>query len=229
MQRAPSPVVGFNNNVRYRARVFHIQTEDSGVLRPHIDTHLFADGGRIIKSLRTEYADRLGTPDLARVVRELMKAQHRAMFRALARGELDDLIEGLDPERTPAHGRMSPPAEPPSAEASSAQASPPPVPFTRSPSAPAPSSGTIAVSDADVSRVTRAPSPASLSEPAPTLGDSTPPQRPPESGRTVRGGRPALADLDPRGPSLFGVSRSQPESLDTAIRSYLDAPEPAAK
>src|SRR5436853_3548334 len=42
--------VGFNNNVKYKGQVFHIQTEDSGLDKPHVITHLFADGGRIIKS-----------------------------------------------------------------------------------------------------------------------------------------------------------------------------------
>ena len=48
--KAPSPLLGYNNNVRHKGRVFHIQTEDSGVNHPHIITHLFADGGRILKS-----------------------------------------------------------------------------------------------------------------------------------------------------------------------------------
>ena len=47
--------VGFNNNVKYGGNVFHIQTEDSGLDRPHIITHLFADGGRIIKSNKRSY------------------------------------------------------------------------------------------------------------------------------------------------------------------------------
>jgi hypothetical protein len=27
----PSPLLGYNNNVRHKGKVFHIQTEDSGV------------------------------------------------------------------------------------------------------------------------------------------------------------------------------------------------------
>jgi len=64
MQSGPPPLVGFNNNVRYRGMRFHIQTEDSGVTKPHIITHLFADGGRVIKSLRTDYAEYGGAPML---------------------------------------------------------------------------------------------------------------------------------------------------------------------
>ena len=42
--------MGFNNNIQFRDQVFHVQTEDSGLDQPHIITHLFADGGRVIKS-----------------------------------------------------------------------------------------------------------------------------------------------------------------------------------
>ena len=45
--KAPSPLLGFNNNFKHKGSVYHIQTEDSGVKHPHIITHLFADGGRI--------------------------------------------------------------------------------------------------------------------------------------------------------------------------------------
>lgn len=87
--------MGFNNNVRHRDRIFHIQTEDSGVRRPHINTHLFVDGGRIIKSMRTDYSAELGAADLADVVRQLMKKQHKAMFVALRAGMLDPIIDQL--------------------------------------------------------------------------------------------------------------------------------------
>ena len=38
--------LGFNNNVQWNGATYHLQTEDSGIDRPHIITHLFADGGR---------------------------------------------------------------------------------------------------------------------------------------------------------------------------------------
>ena len=53
MAKFQSPLLGYNNNVRHKNRVFHIQTEDSGVNHPHIITHLFMDGGRILKSVKT--------------------------------------------------------------------------------------------------------------------------------------------------------------------------------
>src|SRR5690242_18725799 len=88
----PPPLLGFNNNVRHKGRIFHIQTEDSGVKHPRIVTHLFADGGRIIKTTRTDYAEHLGRDDMAEVVRAMMKEQHKAMFISLRAGELDTLL-----------------------------------------------------------------------------------------------------------------------------------------
>jgi hypothetical protein len=90
---APPPLLGFNNNVRHRGRVFHIQTEDSGVRHARIVTHLFADGGRIVSTRRLDYSSYLGQADVTAALRRLMKDQHKAMFLALRSGEFD---EGID-------------------------------------------------------------------------------------------------------------------------------------
>jgi hypothetical protein len=86
--------VGFNNNVKYGGNVFHIQTEDSGLDRPHIITHLFADGGRIIKSNKRSYADQVKRDDIAAYVRQLMKGQHMEMAIFLREGKFDEVIAG---------------------------------------------------------------------------------------------------------------------------------------
>jgi hypothetical protein len=86
--------VGFNNNVKYGGNVFHIQTEDSGLDRPHIITHLFADGGRIIKSNKRSYAAEVKRDDVAAYVRQLMKGQHMEMAIMLREGTFDEVIAG---------------------------------------------------------------------------------------------------------------------------------------
>lgn len=86
--------VGFNNNVKYGGNVFHIQTEDSGLDRPHIITHLFADGGRIIKSNKRSYAEEVKRDDIAAYVRQLMKGQHMEMAIMLREGKFDEVIAG---------------------------------------------------------------------------------------------------------------------------------------
>ncbi|GAC1352821.1 MAG: hypothetical protein NVS3B20_14180 [Polyangiales bacterium] len=87
--KAPSPLLGFNNNFKHKGQVYHIQTEDSGVRYKHIITHLFADGGRILKSIKTSYASVVDDPAMATIVRDMMKDQHKAMIVALRDGQFD--------------------------------------------------------------------------------------------------------------------------------------------
>jgi hypothetical protein len=108
MSKAPSPLLGYNTNVRHKGKLYHIQTEDSGVKHPHIITHLFADGGRIIASKKTNYAQYLGTEKLAEVVKKLMQEQHKAMFIALR-----DCVYDEDDELSPAAAAPEKKAEPP--------------------------------------------------------------------------------------------------------------------
>ena len=89
--------LGFNNNVKYRGRTFHIQTEDSGLDRPHVITHLFADGGRVIKSHKRTYAEHVRRDDVALFVRQLMKSQQIEMALALRQGQFDAIIDGTAP------------------------------------------------------------------------------------------------------------------------------------
>jgi len=91
-----SPLLGYNNNVRHRGKVFHIQTEDSGAKYGHIITHLFMDGGRILKSVKTSYTEYIGNDRMADIVREMMKQQHKAMFIALRDGKFDALVDGTE-------------------------------------------------------------------------------------------------------------------------------------
>ena len=111
-------VVGFNHNFRYKGELYHIQTEDSGVKSANIITLLY-NGGTILASQKTSYADISKVENLAKVVEELMKEQHKEMLRRLKSGELDHLL-GLAPpqETTPEPQPVPEPAEvPPSAPA----------------------------------------------------------------------------------------------------------------
>ena len=81
-------VVGFNHNIKHRGKMYHIQTEDSGLENPQLTTHLFV-GGNILASKKRSYAELLGADDLARTVRELMEAQHKEVLRNLINGVYD--------------------------------------------------------------------------------------------------------------------------------------------
>ena len=82
-----SPVLGYNHNVRYAGRLWHVQTEDSGVNNPHIFTHLFHEG-TILATKRVDYDP---SSDVG-VVQKLMQAQHKAMLRDVKAGAFDDKI-----------------------------------------------------------------------------------------------------------------------------------------
>lgn len=90
-----APVVGFNHNLNYKGRTFHVQTEDSGPQHAHIITHIFL-GGNIFASTKSSYADvlpGLAPGDVFATVRKLMEDQHKAMMKALASGQHDAEIE----------------------------------------------------------------------------------------------------------------------------------------
>jgi hypothetical protein len=132
-----SPLLGYNNNVRHKGKVFHIQTEDSGVKYGHIITHLFMDGGRILKSVKTSYAEYVGNDRMADIVREMMKQQHKAMFIALRDGKFDPLAEGGADASQATRALVA--ESPPSAAPPPIVMTPPPVPVAAAPAAsPAP-------------------------------------------------------------------------------------------
>lgn len=95
MTRQTWPEIGYNHNVRYRGVAYHVQTEDSGVDRPHVTTHLFRDGGHIVRTMRSEYASAVNRADRRAYVRALMKRQHKALLKALLGGHLDSEL-GVD-------------------------------------------------------------------------------------------------------------------------------------
>jgi hypothetical protein len=83
-QRARSPVLGYNHNLRHRGRVFHVQTEDSGQGYARVYTHLFFEG-TILSSKKAEY-DPTSSED---AVRGVMQQLHKAMIKELTHGGYD--------------------------------------------------------------------------------------------------------------------------------------------
>jgi hypothetical protein len=144
-------VVGFNHNFRYQGEVYHIQTEDSGKLSPNIVTLLY-QGGTILASKKTSYADIAKIDNLEQVVEELMKEQHKKMLLALKSGEFDKVIErfkgGRKNASQAAPGAPVAPAAParsPDAAARTIAPHPAPAPPRQidAPAAPAQASGTV--------------------------------------------------------------------------------------
>jgi carbamoylphosphate synthase small subunit len=79
-------LVGYNTNIPYRGIIYHVQTEDNGIQNPVIVTLLYSQGA-ILSSKKTSYAHILSVPDYEQKVREMMKAQHKAMIKELIAGK----------------------------------------------------------------------------------------------------------------------------------------------
>lgn len=124
-------VTGFNHNIKHKGKVYHVQTEDSGVNNPHIITHLFV-GGNILASKKTSYADILNAENLAEVVRELMEEQHKEMLRNLINGVYDNYESAATRHYQP--GQLAPEAEAAQAKAQHGQ---PAAPSSKQPPPPA--------------------------------------------------------------------------------------------
>jgi hypothetical protein len=229
----PPPVLGFNNNVRHRGRIFHIQTEDSGVRFARIVTHLFADGGRIIKTTKTDYTEHLEKSDVSRVVRALMKEQHRSMFAALRAGELDSLLER-------AIGPLS--DTPPAARAAARRAESVRPPRSTAPSerprrnrslsnpalrgvAPSISPPSADAFDFDVAALDKLPMAARVAPSTRPPRKSNPPRRSrPPRGPANLPQRPAAqfaSAPEATARSIFGDEAISEQTLDEVILSYL--------
>lgn len=191
---AQSPLVGYNTNVRHKGKLYHIQTEDSGVSHPHVITHLFADGGRIIASRKTGYAEHLGAKELASIVKKLMQEQHKAMFI-----ELRDCV--YDSEPPPASGPIEtqpqPQAVPAQPVAASAQAQ------AARPAQPAPAAQAKPPLAATAAKA-RAPSVAGIPAPLGRDGHVAAPAAPPGPSAAAFGQVPAKP-LQGNSPSQAGL------------------------
>ena len=96
-------VGGFNTNVRYKGRTFHVQTEDSGKANQHIHTLLY-EGGVILYSKKHSYQDEFPDETREAEVRTLMEEQHRGVLQSLKSGELDGEV-GLESGAGPGKGK----------------------------------------------------------------------------------------------------------------------------
>jgi hypothetical protein len=108
-----SPILGYNHNVRYRGLVFHVQTEDSGVMSPHLFTHLFHEG--VIVSTRKLVYDAGASED---AIKALMQAQHKAVLKDLKIHTFDEKIDqylgnapGLEPRHAVRASQLSVPTQ----------------------------------------------------------------------------------------------------------------------
>ncbi len=82
-------LVGYNTNVPYKGKLYHVQTEDNGLGNPVITTLLYFKG-TILSSKKISYAHLAGGADYEVKVREIMKEQHKEMIKGLVKGKFTD-------------------------------------------------------------------------------------------------------------------------------------------
>jgi hypothetical protein len=235
-----SPVLGYNHNVRYAQRLWHVQTEDSGITNPHIFTHLFHDG-TILATKRIDYDP---TSDVG-VVQKLMQAQHKAMLRDLKAGAFDDKIGrffGLPVVREPTGehdrsdsgefetGPKTDPSIPPLPAGDLARAATQAAPRpdrARAPTLPPPSSGTRA----QPASATLRPPPTAPTRPnltpsrpsVPVAASRTGPSPPPRAPVTGIGGRRPAA---PAGAQSYGGGKPTAEGVVVARPAVIVGGDP---
>lgn len=78
--------VGFNTNIPYMGKTYHVQTEDGGIKNPVVVTLLYHQG-TILASRKTSYEPFIGRPDANDKIRDLMKLQHALMIKDLVAGK----------------------------------------------------------------------------------------------------------------------------------------------
>lgn len=121
---AQSPQLGYNHNIPHRGRLYHVQTEDSGLTKAHIFTHIFYDG-TIISSKKVEYRDAIENAAegeaLDPIIIGLMQESHKSMIKRLRRAEFDEKIFAVlgphpDEEKEETAEAAPPPAPAPEGE-----------------------------------------------------------------------------------------------------------------
>lgn len=86
-------ITGFNTDVQFNGKVYHVQTEDRGRENPILETLVYVKG-QILDSLRTPYGELPGAGDERRLA-AMLEAQHKRVIRSIKNGRYDP--EGVKP------------------------------------------------------------------------------------------------------------------------------------
>ena len=88
-------ITGFNTDVDFNGRVYHVQTEDRGLNNPIVESLVYT-GGEIVTARKTSYAALLQSDGFTdERVQSRMESQHRDLIREVRNGSFDK--DGLKP------------------------------------------------------------------------------------------------------------------------------------
>ena len=99
-------ITGYNTDVRYREKVFHVQTEDKGLSNPTIESVVY-HGGQVLFAKRSSYEDLVEQGTGPEGIASRIEHQHRMMIAAIKTGKLDKKIEESLGEDLPPAGDVT--------------------------------------------------------------------------------------------------------------------------
>jgi len=87
-------ITGFNTDIKFNGRTYHVQTEDRGNANPVLESLVYVKG-QILDAVQTSYADRFpqGVDDAA--LADMLESQHKRVIRSIKNGRYDP--EGIKP------------------------------------------------------------------------------------------------------------------------------------
>jgi hypothetical protein len=94
-------ITGYNTDIRYREKVFHVQTEDKGLGNPFIESVVYY-GGQVLATKRASYADLIQEGKGSDAISTRMDHQHRMMIAAIRAGKLDPKLRDVFGPDSPA-------------------------------------------------------------------------------------------------------------------------------
>jgi hypothetical protein len=84
-------MAGYNNEIRRRGAVFHVQTQDLGPGARCIESLVY-EAGRLLSSRKTYYTQWLADLHLQDRIRQMMEGQHQAISAEIAEGKFDHFL-----------------------------------------------------------------------------------------------------------------------------------------
>jgi len=82
-------ITGYNTDVEFDGRIFHVQTEDKGRSNPMVESLVYS-GGEILTTRRLPYEELAGSTEYSEeAVMKLMEGQHQELIREIRNGRFD--------------------------------------------------------------------------------------------------------------------------------------------
>ena len=82
-------ITGYNTDIDFNGRVYHVQTEDRGLKNPIIESLVYT-GGEIVASRKNPYADLIASSCFTEeALEKRMDAQHKELMREIRSGKFE--------------------------------------------------------------------------------------------------------------------------------------------